>query len=154
MNVSERGITQGLEKDSIHVAMRAKMQCCFRLYFLVVRNCILCMTVGFSPQVDVDTSFDLSSLPVPSLAWREIFSRSLTTAVSVTRFFAPGSCENVCVFCMVSSLQKAANLGSKDFQSEVIVLAAKNSVKRGFPVVGDEWALLGSGRTEKMRRLK
>ena len=102
MYVSERGITQGLEKDSTHVAMRAKMQCCFRWYFLVeklypVHDC------GFSPQVDVDTSFDLSSLPVPSLAWREIFSRSLTTAVSVTRFFAPGSCANVCVFCMVSS---------------------------------------------------
>ena len=44
---------------------------------------------------------------------------------------------------------KAANLGSKDFQSEVIVLAAKNSVKRRFPVVGDEWALLGRGKTEK-----
>ena len=49
---------------------------------------------------------------------------------------------------------EAANLGSKDFQREVIVLAAKNSVKRRFPVVGDEWALRGSGRTEKMRRLK
>ena len=44
---------------------------------------------------------------------------------------------------------KAANLGSKDFQSEVIVLAAKNSVKRRFPVVGDEWAPLGRGKTEK-----
>ena len=31
------------------------------------------MTVGFTPRVDVDTSFDLSSLFVPSLAWREIF---------------------------------------------------------------------------------
>ena len=37
---------------------------------------ILGMTVGFSLQVDVDTYFDLSSLPVPSLAWREIFSFS------------------------------------------------------------------------------
>ena len=39
-------------------------------------NCILGITVGFSPQVDEDTSFDLSSLPVPSLAWREIFTFS------------------------------------------------------------------------------
>ena len=97
MYVSERGITQGLEKDSIHVAMRAKMQCCFRWYFLVVKLYPVHHR-GFSPQVDVDTSFDLSSLPVPSLAWREIFSRSLTTAVCVTRFFAPGSCENVGAF--------------------------------------------------------
>ena len=35
MYVSERGIKQGLEKDSIHKAMRAKMQCCFRWYSLV-----------------------------------------------------------------------------------------------------------------------
>ena len=51
------------------------------------------------------------------------------------------------------SSKKAANLGNKDFQSEVTVLAAKNSVKRRFPVVGPECALLASGRTEKMRRL-
>ena len=34
-HVSERGITQGLEKDSIHKAMRAKMQCCFHWCCLV-----------------------------------------------------------------------------------------------------------------------
>ena len=39
-------------------------------------NCILGMTVGFSPQVNEDTSFDLSSSPVPSPAWREIFTFS------------------------------------------------------------------------------
>ena len=66
MYVSERGITQGLEKDSIHMAMRAKMQCCFRWYSPVVKL--------YPGQVDVDTSFDLSSLPVPSLAWCEIFT--------------------------------------------------------------------------------
>ena len=54
MYVSERGIKQGQEKDSIHKAMRAKMQCCFRWYSLVVKlypghDC------GFFPQVDVDT---------------------------------------------------------------------------------------------------
>ena len=37
MYVSERGIKQGQEKDSIHKAMRAKMQCCFRWYSLVAK---------------------------------------------------------------------------------------------------------------------
>ena len=50
--------------------------------------------------------------------------------------------------------QKLPIWAAKISKKEVIVLAAKNSVKRRFPVVGDEWALLGSGRTEKMRRLK
>ena len=35
MYVSERRITQGLETDSIHFAMRAKMQRCFRWHCLV-----------------------------------------------------------------------------------------------------------------------
>ena len=113
-------------------------------------NCILGKTVGFSPQVDVDTSFDLSSLLVPSLAWREIFSFSDDGGVCDSVFWLLESCENVGAICTVFS-QKAANLGSKDFQSEVTVLAAKNSVKRRFPVIGPEYALLGSGR---MRRLK
>ena len=69
------------------------------------------------------------------------------------RYLALGSCESVGV-PSARFHPKAANLGSKDFQSEVPVLAAKNSVKRRFPVVGPECALLGSGRTEKMRRLQ
>ena len=64
-----------------------------------------------------------------------------------------GSCENI--DCTVSlPKKKAASLGSKDLQSEVIVLAAKNLVERRCPVLGPDCALLGSGRTEKMRRLK
>ena len=31
----ERGIKQGLERDSIHMAVRAKIQCCFRWCCLV-----------------------------------------------------------------------------------------------------------------------
>ena len=45
---------------------------------------------------------------------------------------APGSCENV---DGTVSPKKTANLGSEDLQSEVIVLAAKNLVKRRYPVV-------------------
>ena len=56
--------------------MRAKMQCCFRWYSLVGKLYPVHHCGVFSPQVDVDTYFDLSSLPVPSLAWREIFTFS------------------------------------------------------------------------------
>ena len=71
------------------------------------------------------------------------FLGCLTTTVSVIRVLAPGGCENFDASRTVSLI--AANLGSKDFQSEVSVVAEKISKRRGCPVAGRSGALLGSG---------
>ena len=77
------------------------------------------------------------------------FSHSLTTAVCDSVLSSWEAAKMLVLSARFSPQKKTANLGSKDFQSEVTLLAAKNSVKRRFPVVGPECALLGSGRTEK-----
>ena len=67
------------------------------------------MTMWFAPEVDVNTSFDLSSLPVPSPAWREIFTFSDDGSVRDS-VLPPGSCENV--DCTVSQ-KKSCQFGQQ-----------------------------------------
>ena len=79
-----------------------------------------------------DCSGDLFSLLVPwPLGWR--FLRSLTTTVSVIRVLASGGSEFFDASRTLSLI--AANLGSKDIQSEVTVVAEKNSKRWWCPVL-------------------
>ena len=67
------------------------------------------------------------------------------------RFLAPGSCENLDASRTLP--QFAGNLGIEDLQSEVTVVAEKNSKRPGMSCAGRSGALLGSG-SGKMRRLE
>ena len=71
-----------------------------------------------------ECSGDLSSLPFQWPAWREVFRLSDDNSVCDS-VLAPGGCEIFDASRTVSLI--AANLGSKDFQSEVSVVAEKNS---------------------------
>ena len=53
------------------------------------------------------------------------FLRCVTTAVSVIRFLATQGCENFDALCTISL--RAANLGSRDVQSEDSVLRSERS---------------------------
>ena len=94
-------------------------------------------------------SGDLSSLLVPWLAWLEIFRLSDNNSVCDS-VLVPGGFEISDASRTLSLIN--ANLGSKDLQSEVTVVAKKNLKRHGCPVAGRSGALLGSGTGEHERQ--